>query len=159
MKELIIRYGATEGPRNPTASDIREAIADIQSGANSRSEFTIENVDNWKPDVIDGRPVIRYLLEGQYIHAATFYHESSEEPIGWVIIFHDELKKGYVLRCGNRQQSELVEGICCGGPLTTRQDCIVAAQLALSVLTYFAECGDRSPNHEWLARAQAHPIG
>lgn len=153
MDELIIRFGATEGPRNPTALDIRKALEDIESGVRRRPEFTIENVSNWKPALIDGRRVIRCVSEGRWISAATLYREDSETALGWVVFFQDEIKKSYALSSNGSRETEFLEGICCGGPSKICASCVVSLDAAHAALTYFAQCRDRSPIHEWLPRA------
>ena len=157
MEDLIIRFGQTEGPRNPTASDVRDALESIESGACRRPEFTIENVSNWKREIINGRRVIRCVLEGRYMSAATFYSEGAPIALGWSVLYHDEQKQGFVLSSGGNPCPEL-EGICCGAPLKTRASCVVPLPLALAALTYFVHYRNRSPNHEWLARAIGQPF-
>jgi hypothetical protein len=100
MEELIIRFGDTEGPRNPTELDVRKALEEIESGVCGRPEFTIENVSNWKPDVIDGRRVMRCRMEGKYMTAATFYHEGSAMAIGWFVHFRNENEHSFALSVG-----------------------------------------------------------
>src|SRR5438552_16334302 len=113
MEELIIRFGNSEGARNPTDQDIRTALEQIKSGVCRRPEFTIENVNNWKTEVIAGLRRIRCILEGRYISAATFYLEGSMLAIGWVVVFYDELKKSFVLCEDASHESAVIEEICC----------------------------------------------
>jgi hypothetical protein len=156
MEELVIRFGATEGSRNPTALDVRKALEDIESGVCRRPAFSIENVSNWKPEVIDSRQVIRCVLKGRYVTAATFYRENSEKAVGWSVRFYDETKKSFALSFDGGRDSEFLEGICCGGPLKIRASCVVPFEVALSALTYFAQHRDRSSTHEWLPAANAY---
>jgi hypothetical protein len=156
MEELVIRFGSWEGPRNPTEDDIRKALEDIESGACARPEFTIERVSNWKPEVRDGRRVIRCVMEGRFATAATFYGEGSSIPLGWFIRYFAEENHSFALATAENNGNGFVEGICCGGPLTIRFSCLAPLKTALDALTYFAQHQDRSPNHTWLVESECY---
>jgi hypothetical protein len=159
MEELVIRFGSSEGARNPTVADIRKAIDDVESFALQREEFSIENVSNWKPDIIEGRQVIRWLNEGPYVTAATFGRESSPEVLGWIVLFHGHDKQSYALATPGALESDFLEGYYCGGPLTIRSGCLVLKAMALEALIYFVEHRDRSPLFEWLHSSKIYRFG
>jgi len=156
MEDLVIRFGAWEGPRNPTADDIRKALEDIESGACARPEFTIENVSNWKPEVRDGQRVIRCVMEGRYATAATFYDEGNPIPLGWFVTYHAEDDSRFALATADDGAGRYVEGICYGGPLTVRASCLVPLGVAFDALAYFAQHRNRSPNHTWLVESECY---
>jgi hypothetical protein len=150
VEELIIRFGSSEGPRGPTSDDVRKALADVESWLYEREEFSIEKVSNWRPDVVDGRRVIRCVMEPPYTTAATFFLESSPRPIGWIVTYYDPDGNQYALADSLNDSAQYVEGMCCGGPLTVRADCLVPLKVAYDALTHFVEQQGRSPEHSWV---------
>lgn len=150
MEELVIRFGAMEGPRHPTSEDVRKALEDVESWTYQREEFSIEKVSNWRPEVIDGRQVIRCVMECPYATAATFFLEDNPKPIGWFVTYHAGKDSQFALATSVNDQAGYVEGMCCGGPLTVRRDCLVAFKAAHEALTYFVERQERSPNCSWV---------
>jgi hypothetical protein len=158
MDELVIRFGAWEGPRSPSEDDIRKALEDIESGVCKRPEFTIENVSNWKQEVWNGKQVVRCVMEGRYTTAATFYEETNPIPLGWLIRYHDEDDSRFALTMPTVKGSEFLEGICCGGPLTIRTSCLVPLAMALEALAYFARYQARSPHQAWLAESECYRL-
>src|SRR5688572_25294326 len=80
LEELVIRFGAIEGPRNPTSEDVRRTLEDVESWTYQRGEYSIEKISNWRPEVIDGRQVIRCVMECPYATAATFFLEGNPTP-------------------------------------------------------------------------------
>jgi hypothetical protein len=158
MDELVIRFGYWEGPRNPTAVDLRQALEDIESGQCARPEFTIENVSNWKPEVVDGRRVMHCLSEGRYVHAATFYREGNPAPLGWFVLYNAEDRNRFALSTISEDMA-FVDGICCGGPLTVRASCVVPMAVALDALVYFTQYRDRSLAHRWVEQPAFWRLG
>ena len=159
MDELVIRFGSWEGPRNPTAEDIRQALEAIESGACGRPEFTIESVGNWQPMVENGNRGIRCIMQGRYVSAATFYREDSSTALGWFVSYHAEDDSRLVLTTADNDGGKYVEGICCGAPMIVRTKCLVPSPVALDALAYFAQKRDRSPEHSWVVESESHPFG
>ncbi len=150
MEELVIRFGAIEGARSPTSDDVRKALEDVESWVHQREEFSIEMVSNWRPDVLDGQRVIRCVMEPPYATAATFYLEGNPTPVGWFVTYHAQDRSQFALAASANDESGYIEGICCGGPLRVRTDCLVPLKVAHEALTYFVQQRDRSPSHSWV---------
>lgn len=150
MEELIIRFGSIEGPRSPTSDDVRKAMEDVESWVYQREEFSIEKVSNWRPEVIDGRRVIRCVMEPPYATIATFFLERNPSPIGWFVTYHDPDGSQFALAESVNSAAQYIVGMCCGGPLTVRADCLVPLKVAYEALAYFVEHQDRSPVHSWV---------
>jgi hypothetical protein len=150
LEELVIRFGATEGPRNPTRDDVRKVLEDIEACVHQREDFSIEKVSNRRPDVINGRRVIRDVSEPPRAIAAAFYLKGNPTPIGWFVTHHASDGSQLALAALANNEAEHIEGMCCGGPLTVRSDCLVPLKVAHEALTYFVEQGDRSPGHSWV---------
>lgn len=158
MEEIVIRHGCSEGPRSPTLADVEQALADIESGREQRPEFSIEYVSNWRPGVLDGRPVTHMVLEGQYITVARFYPDDETEPGGWFVLFHED-EEGFALAQNGRPDTPFVEGWCCGGPLTVRGSCIVPAALVLTAVGPYLSRRERCGASSWLPEAQVYRHG
>ena len=153
--ELVIRFGSIEGPRSPTGDDVRKALADVESWVYHREEFSIEKVSNWRPEVVDGRLVIRCVMDPPYMTAATFGLEGSSTSLGWFITYCVSKQDQFALAASINDEAPYVEGMCCGGPLTVRKDCLVPLGAAHEALTYFVERHGQSPDHLWVNWARA----
>jgi hypothetical protein len=150
VDELVIRFGAIEVARCPTSDDVRKALEDVESWVHQREDFSIEKASNWRPELIDGQLVIHCVKEPPYATAATFYLERNPTPVGWFVTYHAEDCSQFALAAPLRAEAGYIEGICCGGPLTVRTDCLVPLKLALEALAYFVQQRDRSPSHSWV---------
>src|SRR5262245_22460921 len=128
MEELVLGFGCDRGPRNPSVEDVKKAMDDIAANESLRPEFSIENASNWKSEVVDGRLITRVVMEGKSVTIARFYPESSERQPGWNVVLHDD-DCWFILATYVCPDCELVEGYCCGGPLTVRANCIVSSAL------------------------------
>jgi hypothetical protein len=155
MEEIVIRHGCYEGPRSPSLADVERALADIESGRDQRDEFSIQYVSNWKRDVVDGRPVLHMVLRGRYITVARFYPDDKVVSGGWFVLFR-EGEEGYALALDERRDAPFVEGICCGGPLTVRANCIVPTARVLAAVGPYLRRRERCPVSNWLPESQVY---
>jgi hypothetical protein len=158
MEEIVIRHGCKEGPRNPSLSDVERALDDIETGLDRRPEFSIGCVSNWKPTVVDGREATWMVLEGRYITIARFYPDDDAARQGWSVVFHEE-EDSYALASDNRPDAPFVEGVCHGGPLAIRANCIVSSELALAAVEPYLSRRERCASSNWLPESQVYRHG
>lgn len=157
MEEIIIRHGATEGIRNPSLADVERALADIESGRDERPEFSIEYVSNWREEWLDGRRVIRTTYEGPSVEVARFSTDDGDSSGGWHVVFR-EGEESYSLAFDERQDASFVEGICCGGPLTLRENRVVPVGRVLAAVEPFLSRRERCPVSNWLPASQSYQL-
>jgi hypothetical protein len=151
MEEIIIRHGATEGIRNPSLADVERALADIETCQNERPEFSIEYLGNRREEWLDGHRVTRTTYEGPRVLVARFYTNQGDSSGGWYVVFRDG-EQSYALAFDERQDAPFVEGICCGGPLTLRENCIVPVGRVLAAVEPFLSRRERCPVSYWVPR-------
>jgi hypothetical protein len=150
VEQLVIRFGCDEVIRNPTITDVQKVMDDIRNNDTLLPECSIENTSNCKSSIGNSKEFSRCVLKGKYVTLSKYsYHDLTRQP-GWVVTCHDDEDNGFFLLSENKSNSKLVEGICYGGILAVRTDCIVSFDEALHAIAYFLEERDRSPKRSWL---------
>jgi hypothetical protein len=150
MEQLVIRFGCDEVIRNPTITDVQKVMDDTMNNESLRPECSIENASNCKSRIGNSNEFSRCVLEGKYVTFSKYNPQDLKTRSGWIVTCHDDENTGFFLMSDSKSDSKLVEGICYGGILTVRTDCIVSSDEALDAIAYFLEERDRSTKHSWL---------